>query len=84
MLFTLGKDNSLEPKEIPHFQFLKKRVRDFNKLFFQLSSLINKHMSMDLIPKEVMPYHISNGVVKPSTGNCRHGRKFFRTTHDFK
>ena len=31
---------------------------------------------MDLIPKEVMPYHISNGALKPSTGNCRRRRNF--------
>ena len=31
---------------------------------------------MDLIPKEVVPYHISNGALKPSTGNCRCRRNF--------
>ena len=72
MLSTLCKDNSPEPEEIPHFQFLKKRVRDFNRLCFQLSSPINKNMFMDSIPKEVVPYHISNGAIKPSTGNFRH------------
>ena len=76
MLSTLCKDNSPEPEEIPHFQFLKKRVRDFNRLSFQLSSPINKNMFMDSIPKEVVPYHISNGAIKPSTGNCRRWRKF--------
>ena len=70
-LSTLCKDNSPEPEEIPHFQFLKKRVRDFNRLSIQLASPINKNMFMDSIPKEVVPYHISNGAIKPSTGNCR-------------
>ena len=32
-------------------------------------------MSMDSIPKEVVPYHISNGAVKPLTGNCRRRKK---------
>ena len=76
MLSTLCKDNSIEPEEIPHFQFLKKRARDFHELPFQLSSPINKNMSMDSIPKEVVPGHINNGVVKPSTSNCRHRRNF--------
>ena len=76
MLSTLCKDNSPEPEEIPHFQFLNKRVRDFNKLSFQLSSPINKNMSMDSIPKEVVPYHISNSVVKPSIGNSGRWRNF--------
>nr|POE60391.1 hypothetical protein CFP56_33313 [Quercus suber] len=76
MLSTLCKDNSLEPEEIPHFQFPKKRARDFNKLSFQPSSPINKNMLMDSIPKEVVPYHISNDAVKPSTGNCRCQRNF--------
>ena len=76
MLATLCKDNSLEPEEIPHFQFLKKRARDFNNLSFQLSSPINNNMSMDSIPKYVVPYHISNGAVKPSTSNCKHQRNF--------
>ena len=76
MLSTLCKDNSPELEEIPHFQFLKKRVRDFNKLSFQLSSPINKNMSMDSIPKEVVPYHISNNAVKPSTENCKRWRNF--------
>ena len=31
---------------------------------------------MDSIPNEVVPYHISNGVVKPSTGDCRRRRNF--------
>ena len=44
MLSTLCKDNSPEPEEMPHFHFLKKRARDFNKLSFQLSSPINKNM----------------------------------------
>nr|POE84163.1 hypothetical protein CFP56_40040 [Quercus suber] len=34
MLSTLWKDNSPEPEEIPHFQILKKRARDFNELSF--------------------------------------------------
>ena len=76
MLSTLCKDSSPEPEEIPHFQFLKKRARDFDKLSFQLSSPINKNMSMDSIPKEVVPGHISNGAVKPSTSNCRRRRNF--------
>ena len=67
MLSTLCKDNSPKPKEISHFQFLKKRVKDFNKLSFQLSSPINKNMSMDSIPKEVVPYHINNGVFQNYT-----------------
>ena len=67
MLSTLCKDNSPKPKEIPHFQFLKKRVKDFNKLSFRLSSPINKNMSMDSIPKEVVPYHINNGVFQNYT-----------------
>ena len=33
-------------------------------------------MSMDSIPNEVVPYHISNGVVKPSTGDCRRRKNF--------
>ena len=33
-------------------------------------------MSMDSIPKKVVPYHISNGAVKPLTGNCWHRRNF--------
>ena len=33
-------------------------------------------MSMDSIPKEVVPYHINNNAVKPSTGDCRHRRNF--------
>ena len=74
MLSTMCKDNSPEPEEMPHFQFLKKRARDFNKLSFQLSSPINKNMSMDSIPEEVVPYHISNSAIKPSTGNYRRGR----------
>ena len=76
MLSTLCKDYSPEPEEIQHFQFLKKRGKDFNKLSFQLSYPINKNMSMDLIPNEVVPYHIKNGAVKPSTSNCRHRRNF--------
>ena len=76
MLSTMCKDNSPEPEEMPHIQFLKKRARDFNKLSFQLSSPINKNMSIDSIPEEVVPYHISNSAVKPSTGNCRRGRNF--------
>ena len=76
MLATLCKDNSPEPEAIPHLQFLKKRARDFNKLSFQLSSLINKNMSIDLIPKEVVPGHISNDATKPLSGNCRHQRNF--------
>jgi len=51
MLSTFYKDNSPEPEEIPHFQFLKKRARDFNRLSFQLSSPINKNMSMDSTPQ---------------------------------
>ena len=51
MLLTLCTNNSPEPEEIPHFQFLKKRARDFNRLSFQLSSPINKNMSMDSIPQ---------------------------------
>ena len=74
MLSTLRKDNSPKPEEIPHFQFLKKRARDFNKLSFQLSSPINKNVSMDSIPNEVVPYHISNNAVKPSTENCKRWR----------
>ena len=65
MLSTLCKDNSSKPEEIPHFQFLKKRVKDFNKLSFQLPSPIN-----------ALSHHISNGIVKPSTGDCRHRRNF--------
>ena len=76
MLSTLCKDNSLELEEIPHFQFLKKRARDFNELSFQLSFPINKNMIMDLTPKEVVPCHISNSEVKPSTSKCRHQRNF--------
>ena len=76
MLSTLCKDNSPKLEEIPHFQFLKKRARDFNELSLQLSSPINKNMSMDSIPKEVVPYYISNGAVKPSTSNCRCRRNF--------
>jgi len=30
ILSTLCKDDSPEPEEIPHFQFPKKRARDFN------------------------------------------------------
>ena len=71
MLLTLCTNNSPEPEEIPLFQFLKKRVRDFIKFSFQLSFPINKNMSMDPIPK-VVPCHINNGAVKPLTGNCRH------------
>nr|POF24437.1 hypothetical protein CFP56_10657 [Quercus suber] len=71
MITTLCKDNSPELEEIPHFQFLKKKARDFNKFSFQLSSPINKNMSIESIPKEVMPSHISNGAIKPSIGNCR-------------
>ena len=33
-------------------------------------------MSMDSTPKEVVPYHISNSAIKPSTSNCRHRRNF--------
>ena len=69
ILSTLCKDNS--PEEIPHFQFLKKRARDFNKLTVQLSFPINKNMPMDSIPKEVVSYHINNGAVEPSTSGCR-------------
>ena len=76
MLATLCKDNSSELEEIPHFQFLKKRARDFNKLSFQPSSPINKNMSIDSIPKEVVLGHINNSIVKPSSGNCRHRRNF--------
>ena len=82
MLSTLCKDNSPELEEIPHFQFLKKRARDFNELSLQLSSPINK-MSMDSIPKEVVPYYISNGAVKPSTSNCRCRRNLLEL-HDFE
>ena len=82
MLSTLCKDYSPKPEEIPHFQFLKKRARDFHKLPFQLSSPINKNMSMDSIPKEVVPCHISNGAVKSSTVNSRPQRKF-RTPHAY-
>ena len=57
MLLTLCTNNSPELEEIPLFQFLKKRVRDFIKLSFQLSFPINKNMSMDPIPK-VVPCHI--------------------------
>ena len=76
MLSTLCKDDSPEPKEIPHFQFLKKRARDFNELSFQLSSPINKNMSMELSPKEVMSYLIGYNAIKPSTSNCGHWRNF--------
>ena len=34
MLSTLCQDNSPKLKKIPHFQFLNKRARDFNKLSF--------------------------------------------------
>ncbi|XP_065633613.1 transcription factor MYB20-like [Quercus suber] len=71
MLSTLCKDNSPEPKEIPHFQFLKKRARDFNELSFQLSSPINMNMSMDATLKEVVPCDVNNSAVKPSTSNYR-------------
>ena len=33
-------------------------------------------MSMDSIPKDVVTYHVNNGTVKPSTGNCRCRRNF--------
>ena len=76
MFSTLCKDMSPKPEEIPHFQFLKKRVRDFNKLSFQLSSPTNKNMSIDSIPKKVVPYHLSNSAVKPSIGNSGRRRNF--------
>ena len=76
MLSTLCKDYSPKPEKMPHFQCLKKRARDFHELPFQLSSPINKNMSMDSIPKEVVPCHISNGAVKSSTVNSRPQRKF--------
>ena len=76
MLFTLCMDDSPELEEIPHFQFLKKRARDFNELSFQLSSPINKNMSMDSFLKEEMPYIINNGAIKSSTNNFRRQRNF--------
>ena len=60
MLSSLCKDNSQEPKEIPHFQFLKKRARDFNELSFQLSSQINKNMSMDSIHMLTTPVRVQS------------------------
>ena len=76
MLSTLCMDDSPKPKEIPHFQFLKKRARDFNELSFQLFSPINKNMSMDSIPKEAVPYLVNNSSIKTSTNNFRRQRNF--------
>ena len=76
MLFPLCMDDSPEPEKILHFQFLKKRPRDFNELSFQLSPPINKNMSMDSILKEAMPYIINNGEIKSSTNNFRCQRNF--------
>ena len=76
MLSTLCMDDSPKPKQIPHFQFLKKRARDFNEVSFQLSSPIKKNMSMDSYPKEVVPWLINNGAIKSLTNNFRHWRNF--------